>query len=280
MRNRGLLILLILVIFCIWLSTGSVFASEDANSTDNLAMTNNSDSIDKLRVMEYVNSIDNLCKSDDLNLNNKLSLSENDSSEVLSLNVNSSDDVLSSSVTVLNGDNSHTFKVGKYKITITDSQYNKIKKATQGSYYGVTKKMGKYHTYKVPKYKTKTVTVYKWKYINVVVSKRVYSSDFMEQNYYDYNSRYFKYVNKGWKYCGYKITKSSNNRVVKVIDKFKKKVKVKVKKKIKAGYKTKKVPIKIEVCADLMNGANIRVYSEWYNNGYNSKSYAYEEFNI
>ena len=280
MRNKGFLILLILVIFCIGVSTGSVFASDDANSTDNLAITNNSYSINKLRVIEDVNSMDNLSKIDELNLNNKLSLSENESSEVLFLNVNSHDDVLSSTVPVLNGDNSHTFKVGKYKITITDNQYNKIKKATHGSYYGVTKKTGKYHTYKVPKYKTKTVTTYKWKYINVVVSKRVYSSDFMEENYYDYNSRYFKYVNKGWKYCGYKITKSNNNRVIKVIDKFKKKVKVKVKKKIKVGYTTKKVPIKIEVCADLMNGANIRVYSEWYSNGYNLKNYAYKEFTI
>jgi hypothetical protein len=129
---------------------------------------------------------------------------------------------------------SHTFKLGKYKCTVSDSQYNKLKKAKKnGEIYGVDVKGDGKIKVKVPNYKTKKVK--KWKYKNVVTRKTVYNSDFSDCTYHDYDYKYQQMINKGWKYYGYKITKSSNGRVVKTVDKFKKKTTVK--KKVRSGYK-------------------------------------------
>ena len=176
---------------------------------------------------------------------------------------------------------SHTFKSGKYKITLTDKQYKKLKKATNGDYYGVTKKTGKYKTYKVPKYKTKKVTKYKWKY------KKVLTSEYWSWNggseWKDYNT-WEKYTKKGWTWYGTEDKENNYNDgsyYSAHYYKLKKKVKVTEKKKVKVGYTTKKTPIKIEIGADMMQGAYISVFAEWYNdNGYHLKTYASKELHI
>ena len=137
---------------------------------------------------------------------------------------------------------SHTFKKGKYKVTVSDKTYKQIKKGDKV----VVKKVGTKKV-KVQKYKTKKVTKYKWKYKNVVTFKTVYNSDFSDCTYHDYNYKHNQYVKNGWTYYGYKITKSANGRTVKTIDKFKKKVKVTETKKVKNGYKTVKKPLYMQI---------------------------------
>ena len=176
---------------------------------------------------------------------------------------------------------SHTYKVGKYKITVTDKQYQKLKKAQNGSSYWITKKTGKYHKYKAPKYKTVKVKKKKWKYKKVLVDQTVYSKDWSDATYHDYDYRHYKYVKHGWKYYGYKITKSSNGHKINTYDKFKKKVLVTVKKKVRVnGYKIKKAPIKIRIGANEMDGGFVYVFAEWYNNGYNTKDFGGKSLNF
>jgi len=151
---------------------------------------------------------------------------------------------------------SHTIKAGKYKITISDKEYKKIKKTNKkNGWYYVEKNTGKYKKVKVPTYKTKKVTKKKWVYKNVVLLKTIsYDSGNIVE--YDNTNLHEKYIKKGWKSLGKtnttKTTKNKDGKVLKVIEKFKKKVKYSEKKKVKAGYKTKKIPIIMSV------GANYR----------------------
>jgi hypothetical protein len=103
---------------------------------------------------------------------------------------------------------SHTFKKGKYKVTVSDKTYKKIKK---GKKY-IDKKVG-------------SKKVKKWKYKKVLQSKDVWSSDWSDYTCKDYNID--KYWKNGWTYYGSKTIKSSDGRVYKNYAKFKKKVTVK-----------------------------------------------------
>ena len=136
---------------------------------------------------------------------------------------------------------SHTFKVGKYKATVSDKKYNKMKTdAKKGKYVCTYLKTGKYKTYKEPKYKTVKKKV--WKHKTVCYSKLVFSDDWSDSNSYDYDiSKYWK----SWKWCGSKTKTSKDGHTIKYYEKFKKKVTKKV--KVKNGYKKVKKPIYITV---------------------------------
>lgn len=150
---------------------------------------------------------------------------------------------------------SHTFKVGKYKGTVSDKQYKKLKTSKKKHKdYEVTVKTGKYYTYKKPIYKKKKVTKYKWEYKTVLQTKTVYNSDFSESTDYDYDVD--KYFDKGWTYYGYKSVEENDGHVYKFYAKFKKKVKYTTTKKVKTGYKKIKVPIYMTI-ATYRGGSDI-----------------------
>jgi len=145
---------------------------------------------------------------------------------------------------------SHTFKVGKYKATVSDKQYKKLKKVSKNEddYYSVSVKTK--NTYKVKKYKYKTVTKKKWKYKTVLDNKFVYysASDGGGCDYYDYHTM-SKYTKKGWTWYGsyYKdYNYDDGSSVTKYFYKFKKKVPVKVKVKTKK-YSTVKKHYRMEI---------------------------------
>ena len=79
MKNKGVLILLILVIFCVGVSMGSVFAIEDANFTDALTVNSNSEPISNIKLNDNdCNSLDEQqCVEKSLYSNEILSISEN-----------------------------------------------------------------------------------------------------------------------------------------------------------------------------------------------------------
>ena len=83
---------------------------------------------------------------------------------------------------------SHTFKAGKYKIKITDKQYKKLKKATHGSYYGVTKKTGKYYTVKTGSKKGKKIPIK----IEVGADRMQGAYLVVDHEYYDNKGRHYK----------------------------------------------------------------------------------------
>lgn len=147
---------------------------------------------------------------------------------------------------------SHTFKVGKYKATVSDKQYNKLKKAKKNNgYYSVEVKTK--NTYKIKKYKYKTVTKKKWKYKTVLDNEFVYysTSDGGGSDYYDYHTM-SKYTKKGWTWYGsyYKTYDyDDGSSATKYFYKFKKKVPVKVKVKTNKYTKVKK-PYTMEISSD------------------------------
>ena len=134
MKNRGFLILLISVIFCMGVSAGFVSANDNPIS-DNLTMAENTEQVDTLNAADNDDSSDNLSQSEnsdenlsqivDSNTSDNLATKNDNSDEVLSKPVNSSDEVLSSSVIVYSN---HVYKVGKYTFKLSDKQYNEIKK--------------------------------------------------------------------------------------------------------------------------------------------------------
>jgi hypothetical protein len=130
----------------------------------------------------------------------------------------------------------HTIKCGKYKATISDKQYKKLKKANKnGDWLELKVKTNKKYTVKKPKYKTKKVK--KWVYKKVLQTKTTYSADWSDYTIKDYNID--KYWDNGWTYYGQKDSESNGGHVYKSYAKFKKKVTVK--KKVKTGYtKSKK----------------------------------------
>ena len=141
---------------------------------------------------------------------------------------------------------SHTFKVGKYKATVSDKQYNKLKKAKKNNkYYSVEVKTK--NTYKVKKYKYKTVTKKKWKYKKVLEYKDVWNSDWSDFTTYTYDVN--KYWDNGWTWYGSTTTDEDNGHVHKYFSKFKKKVPVKVKVKTKK-YTTIKKHYKMYIDTD------------------------------
>ena len=148
---------------------------------------------------------------------------------------------------------SHTIKCGKYKATISDYKYNKLKKAYHYSdgfkIEGYDVKTKSYKKVKVPVYKKKKVTKTKWKYKTVLQSKTVYSSDYSDMTNYDYDvDKYFK---NGWSFYGSKSVESDDGHVYKYYAKFKKKVKYTTTKKVKTGkYKTVKRPVYMYIAAD------------------------------
>lgn len=139
---------------------------------------------------------------------------------------------------------SHTFQVGKYKATVSDKQYKKLKKASKNEddYYSVSVKTK--NTYKFKKYKYKTITKKKWKYKKVLEYKDVWSSDWSDYTTYEYNVN--KYWKNGWTWYGSTTTDEDNGHVHKYFSKFKKKVPVKVKVKTKK-YSTVKKHYRMEI---------------------------------
>ena len=132
---------------------------------------------------------------------------------------------------------SHTFKVGKYKATVSDKQYKKLKKAKKnGDYYDI--KVKTKNTYKVKKYKYKTVTKKKWKYKKVLEWKDVWSSDWSDYTTYNYDVSY--YWDHGWTWYGSTTTDEDGGHIQKYYSKFKKKVNTKVKVKTSKYIMVKK----------------------------------------
>lgn len=141
---------------------------------------------------------------------------------------------------------SHTFKVGKYKATVSDNQYKKLKTAKKtGGFEQVTVKTNKYKTVKKPKYKT--VSKKKWVYKNVVETEEWWSSDWSDYTVHEYNA-YGKYTKKGWTWYGSLSKKYNGGHHTKFFYKFKKKCTVKS--KVMTGFKKVKVPVKMTVYSD------------------------------
>ena len=139
---------------------------------------------------------------------------------------------------------SHTFKIGKYKATVSDKKYKKMKSdAKKGKKVLVTLKTGKYKTYKKPKYKT--VKKKKWKY------KKVLRSEFWSwdggSEWQDYDT-WEKYTKKGWTWYGTEDKdKEYDDGSYYSAHYYKLKKKVITKVKVKDGYKKVKKPIYIAV---------------------------------
>ena len=122
--NKKLLILL--TIFCIVFSIGSVSAIENSNSTDGLNVIDDSDSLNTLNAVENEDFSENLSKIDESDCLDNLGVSESSSNENLSVSANSSDEVLTSSVSVSNG---HTYNRLGYTFKVSEYQYKLIRKA-------------------------------------------------------------------------------------------------------------------------------------------------------
>lgn len=168
----------------------------------------------------------------------------------------------------------YTFKWGKYKITITNKQYQRIEKAKHGSTYRVIKNTGKYKKYKVPKYKIKKVKKQKYVYKYKLASRvTLYES-------WSYSSAYK--TPKGYVFVGTKTVDCGDYEYRSYIKYRSKKKKTYYKKvKVKVGYKTKKTPIKICVGADEMQGAYLNIYYQYYAaDGYHWKDYVFKELKI
>ena len=161
---------------------------------------------------------------------------------------------------------SHTIKVGKYKVKISDNKYAQLKKVYHGkaavnfqSYHIKTK----YHKkIKVPIYKNKKINKYKWKYTTILRSKAVYYNKNSNYTNYDYENTANKY--KDWDmYGSYDINNDYNwGWISKHYWKLKKKVKYgTTTKKVKSGrYKTIKKPIYVAIIADSSAYAMATVY--------------------
>ena len=196
--NKNKLLACLLFIFCLIISIGFVSASDDS-PVDNLTLTDNSEQVNNLNVVENENFVDkigknedfdsNLTKMVDAESNDNLSTSESVSSEILSQQVNS-DDILSSSVSVSTG---HTFKKMGFKFKVSASQYKKIKTAI---------KTGKHQKFLDTSFhfKVKTNKVVKVKVL--VKSKTYYKKVKYERFDYPYDTKIAdlnKYYKNGWK---------------------------------------------------------------------------------
>ena len=188
MYKNKIWILITLLIFCICL--GSVSASDNSNSTDNLTATNVE--------MENLNDVDTIDSND------KLSISEESSSQVLSLKEGSSQDVLSSAASVSNG---HTYHKNGYTFKVSSSQYKQIKDAI---------KMGKKQDWLDNGFifKVKTNKVIK---VKVLVKTKTYTKKVRYEGLTKYPYKGIKlanlkkYYKKGWKKksVGYETAKKS-----------------------------------------------------------------------
>ena len=249
---KNKLLIFVILVFCFVISIGFVSASDNLTSQDNLTISDDFNSKENLNAIDD-NTFENLSKSDDENSVEELSVSENDSSEVLTLNndssevlalsTDSSDDVLSSSVTVSSKE-PHTFYKNGYKFTVSASQYDKIKKAIKmgkkhdwldnGFIFKV--KTNKVHIYKKPIYKTKKVTKYKWAYKKISVS---------QQKYWDWELKFhLNKKTKGWQCYKLVETDFEDGIPYKHYVYLKKKVKYAATKKIKTGnYKNVKMRV-------------------------------------
>lgn len=228
MYNQKSLLLTFLLIFCIGISMGSVFASDSSNLNDNFT-TDETDSI-SLKSVENEDTVDNLSNCDDSDYDNVLSVHENKNSEVLSLKVNSSEDEVLSS-------GGHTYFVAGYKFTLSNKECSQLKNHKVRNVYVYTD--GKYIV-KVPKYKNKKVTKYKWKYKKVKYEAfKPYSYDVVKL------ANLNKYYKKGWKKHtqGFKSYKNQNKYLGYNYVVLKKKVSYTKTKKVKVGYKSKKMPV-------------------------------------
>lgn len=190
-----------LVLFCMIVSIGSVFASDLSDSSDNLTLED-SDSIDNLNAVEDVDS-EKLSESISQESKDNLSVSENDG-EVLSQDVNSSDDVLSSSVSV---SSPHTYNRLGYTFTVSASQYKDIRDAINAG------KKQKFVDWGF-KFKVKTNKVIK---VKVLKNTKTYYKKVRYEGLtpYPYNSiklaNLKSYYNKGWKkyWTGFESVKNS-----------------------------------------------------------------------
>ncbi|WP_407410768.1 hypothetical protein [Methanobrevibacter sp.] len=118
MNKSKLILSCLFVLFVACLSLGSVFATDNSNSTDTLKVID--DEQDALSIPENDVALSQSGDADNL------TVSESDANETLSLSSDSSKEVLASSVSVSSG---HTFKKCGYTFKVSDSQYKKIKNA-------------------------------------------------------------------------------------------------------------------------------------------------------
>ena len=271
MKNRGFLILLILVIFCMGVSVGFVSANDNSTSY-NLTMAENTEQVDTLNAADNDDSSDNLSQSEnsdenlsqivDSNTSDNLATKNDNSDEVLSKQVNSSDEVLSSSVIVYSN---HVYKVGKYTFKLSDKQYNDLKNH-KVHYVRVNSK--DFKTVKIPKYKNKKVIKYKWKY------KKVRWEGLTPYPYTGIKLANLKsYYNSGWKKVryGYETAYNSNRFLGYNYAILKKKVYYTKTKKVKSGYK--KVKLRVSAQIGLTGGNFDELYIHIYIGDYSIYHY-------
>lgn len=154
----------------------------------------------------------------------------------------------------------HTIKYGKYKGTLSNSSFNKLKETYNGSgeydqlSYCIKTKF--YKKFKVHIYKNKKVKAYKWvyKYRKISVGHYYDNGDVEYDNYYPKTP-------KGYKKCGTYIKWNSQHTKVTNYNKYKKKVAYYKTKKVKTGkYKTVKKRIYLKVTANNCPAAYVRPY--------------------
>ena len=186
MLNKKHLILSLLAVILMVVSTGLISAHEYSNLTDDLSFNSNFN--------------EDLVKIDDSDFSNNLSVSENESCEVLSANINSDENVLSAS------SQGHTYHIDGYTFTVSSSQYAKIKNAI---------KMGKQKDWLDNGFTFKVKTN-KVKKVKVLVKTKTYKKKVKYEAFkpYTYNvvklANLNKYYKKGWKKYsqGYKSYKN------------------------------------------------------------------------
>ena len=143
----------------------------------------------------------------------------------------------------------YTFKNGKYKktytATVSDKQYNKLKKGNS-----LDVKCKQKYTYKKPILKKKKVKKYKW----------VYKYKLSSEHWYGESEYYYPKAPKGYKWCGTKI-KDISSYHWKSYNKYKKKVAYWTTKKVKTGkYKKAKTNAYMSIYCDPEENPNTFIY--------------------
>ncbi|MBQ2831167.1 Ig-like domain-containing protein [Methanobrevibacter sp.] len=150
----------------------------------------------------------------------------------------------SSQIIVKDAKKWHTYTFGKYKFTVTKSQYDKIQYVIDhendgylDTYADFKVNTGKYCKSKKPIYKTVKETKYKWEYKKVLSYESFYGNNYYDSYSYDLTS----YYNQGWELYGWYDVDYSDG--YESYAKLKKKVKYTSTKKVISGYKYKKLPV-------------------------------------
>lgn len=120
--NKNRLILAVLLSVCIFVCLGSVYAIDYSNSTDNVITKDNSDLDSKLNIIEDDDPLEQVVNSESSDFE-KLGAAgdSSDESEDLSRPTKEYNAIAQAS-----SDRDRTFKIGKYKVTISKSDYAKF----------------------------------------------------------------------------------------------------------------------------------------------------------